>query len=266
MDLLQETPADHINFLRSSHNNVHQFDSMMVDANETGYYPLVDEFTHAAPIDTSIATSTSQQSSTMLIAQVKPEPVNWTAAAVVPPSPEATITLLAPVPRRRGRPRKQASQPEAAPAVIAVATKAEPRNAVKVAQISMNSSEDSDEETEPSSGDKNSKNREAAQQFRHRQREHIKHLETQVSKYAKQNETFNFQVERLQDENRLARQQVQMLREFINQAMSFAFSNLSQSILEQQLEQMKAQLGQLPAVQAQIQRFHHQPAVTVAQS
>jgi len=72
-------------------------------------------------------------------------------------------------------------------------------------------------------------------------------------------------VEKLQEENKLARQQVQLLRDFINQAMTFAFSNLSQSILEQHLEQMKAQLGHLPAVQAQMHRYL-QPGVTVAQS
>jgi len=251
-----------MNFLRSSHNNVHQFDSMLVDSAEPAYYPLVDEFTPAGP---AYLVNTPSQASTPSLTQVKAEPVNWTAV-VAPPVQEATITLLAPVPRRRGRPRKAAAQVEAT-AVTSVSQppQYEPRTPLKFAQVSTNSSEDSDEETEPSSGDKNSKNREAAQQFRHRQREHIKHLETEVAKFQKQNETFNSQVERLQDENRLARQQVHMLREFINQAMTFAFSNLSQAILEQQLEQMRAQLGQLPAVQAQIQRFH-QPAVAVAQS
>jgi len=108
------------------------------------------------------------------------------------------------------------------------------------------------------------KNREAAQQFRQRQREHIRELEQQVATYQAQNESFNEQVEKLQDENKLARQQVQLLREFIAQAMSFAFSNLSNTIVQQQLQQMQSQIGQLPAVQAKIEQIRQ--AVSVAQN
>jgi len=157
MDLLQETTPDyHLAYLRSSQSNVAQFDSMMVDSNENAW---LDDFTSApaSSADSSLVNSSSQSTATIPIIPVKPEPaasMNWLPSSVEPQ--EATITLLAPVPRRRGRPRKTPTQSESATAVStpAAAPQPEPTRASRVNQTSHNSSEDSDEETEPSSSDR----------------------------------------------------------------------------------------------------------------
>jgi hypothetical protein len=86
-----------------------------------------------------------------------------------------------------------------------------------------------------------SKNREAAQLFRQRQRDHIKSLEQQVEQLSLQNQQFISQSDQLTTENKLIRQQLYVLREFISQAMSFAFSNIPSSLLYQQLQALSSQ-------------------------
>lgn len=68
------------------------------------------------------------------------------------------------------------------------------------------------------------KNREAAQQFRQRQRDHIDVLEKQVQQLIEQRAQYNSQTDALLAENKLVRSQVQYMREFLSQALAFAFS------------------------------------------
>jgi hypothetical protein len=68
------------------------------------------------------------------------------------------------------------------------------------------------------------KNREAAQQFRQRQRDHIDELEKQVQQLLEQRAQYNTQTDVLLAENKLVRGQVQYMREFLTQALTFAFS------------------------------------------
>lgn len=68
------------------------------------------------------------------------------------------------------------------------------------------------------------KNREAAQQFRQRQRDHIDVLEKQVQQLLEQRAQYNTQTDVLLAENKLVRDQVHYMREFLSQALAFAFS------------------------------------------
>ena len=68
------------------------------------------------------------------------------------------------------------------------------------------------------------KNREAAQQFRQRQRDHIDVLEKQVQQLLEQRAQYNTQTDLLVAENKLVRDQVHYMREFLSQALAFAFS------------------------------------------
>jgi hypothetical protein len=86
-----------------------------------------------------------------------------------------------------------------------------------------------------------SKNREAAQLFRQRQRDHIRQLEDHVDKLNILNQQYLSQHDQLTTEGKLIRQQLLLLREFVAQAMSFAFSNISTNVLYQQLQHLMAQ-------------------------
>jgi len=176
MDLLQESPVDYL-FLRSSAGNVNQFDNMLVDSNDSQYYPL-DEFTSNSPLPSftavgdSIAANPFPKLSSIPFAQVKPEPSQSSPAAIATPvePQQATITLLAPIPtRKRGRPRKsgpnaQLETADSTAPVIRQSVASEPRTAMAVEPVaSQNSSEDSDDESDTFSGDsRHSKNREVA--------------------------------------------------------------------------------------------------------
>eukprot|EP01133_Synstelium_polycarpum_P014172 gene14172-16704_t len=67
------------------------------------------------------------------------------------------------------------------------------------------------------------KNREAAQLFRQRQKAYIQDLEKKVSDLTSSNSEFRARVELLGSENKLIREQMGYLRNFITQAVSFSF-------------------------------------------
>lgn len=67
------------------------------------------------------------------------------------------------------------------------------------------------------------KNREAAQLFRQRQKAYIQDLEKKVSDLSATNNEFRARVELLNSENKLIKEQLLYLRNFITQAVSFSF-------------------------------------------
>ncbi|EGC30580.1 hypothetical protein DICPUDRAFT_92949 [Dictyostelium purpureum] len=67
------------------------------------------------------------------------------------------------------------------------------------------------------------KNREAAQLFRQRQKAYIQDLEKKVSDLTGTNSEFRARVELLNSENKLIREQLLYLRNFVTQAVSFSF-------------------------------------------
>lgn len=67
------------------------------------------------------------------------------------------------------------------------------------------------------------KNREAAQLFRQRQKAYIQDLEKKVSDLSATNNDFRARVELLNSENKLIKEQLLYLRNFITQAVSFSF-------------------------------------------
>eukprot|EP01120_Amphizonella_sp_Union-15-10_P014532 TRINITY_DN7067_c0_g1_i1.p1 TRINITY_DN7067_c0_g1~~TRINITY_DN7067_c0_g1_i1.p1 ORF type:complete len:186 (+),score=38.94 TRINITY_DN7067_c0_g1_i1:46-603(+) len=67
------------------------------------------------------------------------------------------------------------------------------------------------------------KNRYAAQQFRQRQRELMSTLETQIKELKKQQTLYKSQTEELQRENDRVRAEVTFMRDFLAEALSFAF-------------------------------------------
>jgi hypothetical protein len=67
------------------------------------------------------------------------------------------------------------------------------------------------------------KNREAAQLFRQRQKAYIQDLEKKVADLAATNNEFRARVELLNSENKLIKEQLLYLRNFITQAVSFSF-------------------------------------------
>jgi plasmid replication initiation protein len=75
-------------------------------------------------------------------------------------------------------------------------------------------------------------------------------LEQQVEQLSVQNQQFISQSDQLTTENKLIRQQLYVLREFISQAMSFAFSNIPANLLYQQLQHLSAQSVGQPAQQS----------------
>jgi hypothetical protein len=78
------------------------------------------------------------------------------------------------------------------------------------------------------------KNREAAQQFRQRQREHIAALEQKVKELSLLRDQYTTQTQMLEAENKLIRAQVDYLRNFLSRALAFAFSQqLPQLLLAQ---------------------------------
>jgi hypothetical protein len=79
-----------------------------------------------------------------------------------------------------------------------------------------------------------SKNREAAQQFRQRQRAHIAALEQKVKELTTLRAQYTAQTQMLEAENKLIRAQVNYLRGFLSQALAVAFSQqLPQLLLAQ---------------------------------
>jgi len=67
------------------------------------------------------------------------------------------------------------------------------------------------------------KNREAAQLFRQRQKAYIQDLEKKVHDLAVDNNEFRARVELLNSENKLIKDQLLYLRNFVTQAVSFSF-------------------------------------------
>jgi len=67
------------------------------------------------------------------------------------------------------------------------------------------------------------KNREAAQLFRQRQKAYIQDLEKKVADLSSTNNDFRARVELLNSENKLIKEQLLYLRNFITQAVSFSF-------------------------------------------
>eukprot|EP01098_Paradermamoeba_levis_P010110 TRINITY_DN4232_c0_g1_i1.p1 TRINITY_DN4232_c0_g1~~TRINITY_DN4232_c0_g1_i1.p1 ORF type:complete len:136 (+),score=32.09 TRINITY_DN4232_c0_g1_i1:46-408(+) len=67
------------------------------------------------------------------------------------------------------------------------------------------------------------KNREAAQQFRQRQREYITDLEGRVSVLNVTNSEYKIKLESLDAENKILKDQLSYLRSFIGQAVSVAY-------------------------------------------
>lgn len=85
------------------------------------------------------------------------------------------------------------------------------------------------------------KNREAAQLFRERQKEYINELEKQVNALTTENTDAKSKVELLMSENKIIKEQLQYLRNFIAQALSFSFQmppNLNHSPMGQALGQL----------------------------
>eukprot|EP01117_Protostelium_nocturnum_P006369 TRINITY_DN22_c1_g1_i1.p1 TRINITY_DN22_c1_g1~~TRINITY_DN22_c1_g1_i1.p1 ORF type:complete len:196 (+),score=86.83 TRINITY_DN22_c1_g1_i1:882-1469(+) len=72
------------------------------------------------------------------------------------------------------------------------------------------------------------KNREAAHQFRQRQKQYLSELESKVSELTNENAHNKATLELLRSENQLIREQLNYLRTFISQAVSFS-STFSQS-------------------------------------
>merc|ERR1712137_307764 len=92
------------------------------------------------------------------------------------------------------------------------------------------SQSNSDEDGDPADEKKSKrqqrllKNREAAQQFRQRQKNYIQELEKKVDSLVSENQQFTSKAELLQSENHLLRDQLSYLRGFMGHVMS-AFSN-----------------------------------------
>jgi hypothetical protein len=71
------------------------------------------------------------------------------------------------------------------------------------------------------------RNREAAQQFRQRQKTYIQDLETKVSTLTNENSEFRAKVEILNSENKLIKEQLTYLRQFISQAIALTFPSFA---------------------------------------
>jgi len=67
------------------------------------------------------------------------------------------------------------------------------------------------------------KNREAAQLFRQRQKQHIHDLEEEVQSINNRNVDLNTQIEVLRAENTLVKEQLRYLRCFVTEGLRFAF-------------------------------------------
>eukprot|EP00029_Vermamoeba_vermiformis_P007660 TRINITY_DN3375_c0_g1_i1.p1 TRINITY_DN3375_c0_g1~~TRINITY_DN3375_c0_g1_i1.p1 ORF type:complete len:279 (+),score=42.72 TRINITY_DN3375_c0_g1_i1:119-838(+) len=157
-------------------------------------------------------------------------------------------TKEAPLPKKRGRKPGSGRKPAAAPvksepmetdqepkekkARKPRVAKAAPKKKAAKKQDDDSIFDDSDDEMndDENLGGKDEKtkkllkNREAAQQFRQRQRDHIDVLEKQVQQLIEQRAQYNTQTDALLAENKLVRGQVQYMREFLSQALAFAFS------------------------------------------
>eukprot|EP01097_Dermamoeba_algensis_P001917 TRINITY_DN1753_c0_g1_i1.p1 TRINITY_DN1753_c0_g1~~TRINITY_DN1753_c0_g1_i1.p1 ORF type:complete len:132 (+),score=35.44 TRINITY_DN1753_c0_g1_i1:59-454(+) len=86
--------------------------------------------------------------------------------------------------------------------------------------------EDDDDEDAPIEVKKQKrleKNREAAQQFRQRQREYISELESKVQGLNTTNSEFRSRLDDLDKENKLLKDQLAYLRNFIGKAVTFAY-------------------------------------------
>jgi len=102
------------------------------------------------------------------------------------------------------------------------------RNSSSDDEPSQNNSDDDDGDTVTEKKTKKQqrllKNREAAQQFRQRQKNYIQELEKKVDSLVSENQLFTSKAELLQSENHLLRDQLSYLRGFMTHVMS-AFSN-----------------------------------------
>merc|ERR1712063_130338 len=102
------------------------------------------------------------------------------------------------------------------------------RNSSSDDEPSQNNSDDDDGDTVTEKKTKKQqrllKNREAAQQFRQRQKNYIQELEKKVDSLVSENQLFTSKAELLQSENHLLRDQLSYLRGFMGHVMS-AFSN-----------------------------------------
>jgi len=72
------------------------------------------------------------------------------------------------------------------------------------------------------------KNREAAKQFRQRQRDYLSELEQQVTILTEKQAKYSVQAELLKSENEVIKQQQQFLRKFIEQALVNAYPIMMQ--------------------------------------
>jgi len=98
------------------------------------------------------------------------------------------------------------------------------------------------------------KNREAAQLFRQRQKEYINNLELKAAELTSANTEANARVELLTSENKLMREQLVYLRNFMKQAVSYSFphatvvpinqqGSMSTTLSPQQVSPMPAPVG-----------------------
>merc|ERR1712137_767255 len=100
------------------------------------------------------------------------------------------------------------------------------------------------------------KNREAAQQFRQRQKTYIQDLEHKIEELSQKNQRHNSKAELLEAENRLLKDQLEYLRGFISQLMS-----ITQPMGSQQALPIMPPFGvnQTQTPQAQSQQFVPKP-------
>lgn len=146
-----------------------------------------------------------------------------------------------PFPHLQTSPHPEAPQSPSSPTTMSVGTKrrgSRSPNSSQAAKRKRNSSSD-DEPSQSNSEDDGDtqttekktkrqqrllKNREAAQQFRQRQKNYIQELEKKVDSLVSENQQFTSKAELLQSENHLLRDQLSYLRGFMTHVMS-AFSN-----------------------------------------
>lgn len=184
-----------------------------------------------------------------------PNPANTAPNQALPPAQPILTTPLVitenkevPQPKKRGRKPGSGRKPAAAPVKTEPmetdqefkekktrkprVAKAAPKKKAKKQDEDSIFDDDSDDDImdDGNTGGKDEKtkkllkNREAAQQFRQRQRDHIDVLEKQVQQLLEQRAQYNTQTDVLLAENKLVRDQVSYMREFLSQALAFAFS------------------------------------------
>eukprot|EP01119_Soliformovum_irregulare_P008613 TRINITY_DN21718_c0_g1_i1.p1 TRINITY_DN21718_c0_g1~~TRINITY_DN21718_c0_g1_i1.p1 ORF type:complete len:275 (-),score=61.96 TRINITY_DN21718_c0_g1_i1:31-762(-) len=152
----------------------------------------------------------------------------------MPPKPLSTIPHATPV--------HHTSVPVNPP----LKTRGRKRNGAKKEEDSEDSDSDAEEELPINDGNKSKKeksrlikNREAAQLFRQRQKAYIQDLETKVNTVTTENADNKAKLELLRSENKLIKEQLAYLRNFISQAIAFSYplQNQTQAMHVQQMVQ-----------------------------